>query len=330
MAITNDTVVPKVIAAAFLVEYRKARVFSARTNNTWRSSLRSAGDTVIVNTPGSATAITDYTANSSITYANADVGTPITLTVDKVKAWSIKFDDLNAAKSSLNVLRQQVVEQGQELANIVDRDVKAAMDATNNANSARNTIGAGYGPDISIDFNEKAAGETDAIRLENLKLNAYHRMLDLEDVPLQGRWAIVGPYTAELIRTIAAANDRILAGPRDSLGNTILNNGVMGSFQGFTWYVSNQIGSIAGAKAKVDPSATTRGNPAVSANNAWEPMYVGNDSATAFVDQISRTEQIRLQTTFADAVRGLYSYGSKVIRQNRVLRGTVSIANVPA
>lgn len=330
MAINNTTVVPQIIAAAFLVEYRKNRVFTDRTNNTWRSALRSAGDTVIVNTPGSASAITDYTANSTVSYADADVGTPITLTIDRVKAWSIKFDDLNAAKSSLPVLRQQVTEQAQELANVVDRDVKAAMDDTNNASPGSNTAGAGYGPDISIDYTEKGASANDAIRLENFKLNAYHRILDLADVPLNGRWAIVGPYTAELIRTIAAANDRILAGPRDSIGNRLLNNGVMGDFQGFTWYVSNQIGSLFGANARVQPTANTRGNPAVTAGNAWEPIYVGNDSATAFVDQISRTEQIRLQTTFADAVRGLYSYGAKVIRQNRVLRGNVAIANVPS
>jgi len=36
--------------------------------------------------------------------------------------------------------------------------------------------------------------------------------------------------------------------------------------------------------------------------------------AITFADQIVKTEALRLQTTFADAVRALHVYGGKVVR----------------
>ena len=319
MAIDNTTVVPRIIAAAFLVAYRKARVFADRTNNTWRSALRNAGDTVIINQPGTGS-ISDYTSGGTVTYGDADVGTPITLSIDKVKSWAIKFDDLEAAKASLPVLQQQVQESANELALVVDRDVKASMDAVGGATDPGSSL------DLALNQNSPA--------LTDMKLNAFHRLLDLQDVPLEGRFVIVGPYTAEYIRTVAAANDRILAGPRDSVGNQLLNNGVMGSFQGFTWYVSNNRASgstdstvLGTARAAAAATANSRRVSAVASGRVAEPMYIGNNSATAFVEQINRTEQIRLQTTFADAIRGLYSYGSKVIKPERLIRANIAIQN---
>ncbi|MYF38266.1 MAG: hypothetical protein F4219_05795 [Gammaproteobacteria bacterium] len=329
MAINNTTVVPQVIAAAFLVEYRKARVFSQRTNNTWRSSLRSAGDRVIINRPGPGS-VSDYSANATITYGNADVGTPVTLTIDKTKAWSLKFDDLQAAMSSLPVLTQQVQESAQELANVVDRDVRSAMEEDST------TLPGGRGPDTSTtaaaaagdfdDGNQRYGLDYDAASLEDLQLQTAHRRLDLSDVPRTGRWVIVGPYMAELIQKIALANDRVLAGPRDSIGNQLISNGLMGNFAGFDWYVSNNMNSDYTATA-ASKSGDTEAKPA---NSAREVVYFGNDTATAFVDQVSRTEQIRLQTTFADAVRGLYSYGSKVVENGRLLKRRFEIVKVPA
>ena len=296
MAINNTTVVPVVVAAAFLVEYRKLRVYSDRTNNTWRNALRSSGDTVIVNTP-QAGAVTDYAANGTVSYANADVGTPTTLTVDKVKSWSLKFDDLQRAQASLPVLTAAVTETAQVLAETVDADVRAAMvagatDVTTN---------------LALNHNK-----TGGLKVDDLRLSAFHRILDTANVPRTGRWAIIGPYTAEILQKIALANDQLLASSRGAVGEQLLN-GSLGTFAGFNWYVG--------------PS--TWSNYSASGNTANEELIFGNDSATAFVDQVTRTEQLRLPNTFADAIRGLYSYGAKVVRGNRLVKVTAAVTNVP-
>ena len=43
-------------------------------------------------------------------------------------------------------------------------------------------------------------------------------------------------------------------------------------------------------------------------------VQAGHPMATTFGTQISETEALRLQSTFADGVRGLHVYGAKVVR----------------
>jgi hypothetical protein len=45
----------------------------------------------------------------------------------------------------------------------------------------------------------------------------------------------------------------------------------------------------------------------------------GNRSAISYVGQVAEVEAVRLQTTFADAARGLYVYGAKVTRPEALL-----------
>jgi hypothetical protein len=46
--------------------------------------------------------------------------------------------------------------------------------------------------------------------------------------------------------------------------------------------------------------------------------------AISFADQIVKTQAFVLQTTFADAVRGLHVYGGKVIRPDALAAVTVT------
>ena len=292
MAITNATVIPKVIAAQMLLAFRDATVFTSRVNNTWRSQLNNGGNTVIINRPGPAS-IQDYTIDGTITYTNADVGAPIELSLSKQKSWSIKFDDINAALSVLDVLQSAVVEHGVKLAETVDTDVRAAMvaDATG-------------GPAIALDHDDAELG------VEDLLTPQLNRIMDVNKLPRQGRWAIIAPYTAEVVQKISMSNDHILASPT----RTNLVNGNLGSFGGITFYVAPDTWSGFNSGQK----------------KATETIVYGVDSATAFIDQVRRTEQLRLQNTFADAVRGLYTYGVKVIDPTRIFKSTATITNIPA
>lgn len=291
MAISNATVVPKIIAAQMLLPFRQAITFASRTNNTWRSQLNAGGNEVIINTPAAAS-VADYSANDTITYTNADVGDAISLTLGKVKHWAIKFDDLNAALSSLPVLQSSVTEHGIALANQVDADVRAAMDT-----------GATAGPALAFDHSK-------TLSFESLKLPQLHRVMDLQRVPKRGRFLIVGPYTAEVISKVAIANDQVLAS--GNMNNLV--NGRLGSFAGFDIVVA-------------DPTHSTYKS---ADKSATETAFFGVNSATAFIDRIRKTERLRLQSTFADAVRGLYEYGVKVIDGKRIFKSAVTITKVPA
>lgn len=290
MAITNDTVIAKVIASQLLLAFRQAIVFSGRTNNAYRSLLNAGGNEITINRPGDAS-VSDYAAKGTVTYADADVGAPVKLTLNKTKAWSVKFDDIQASLSNTDVLAAAVREHGVALAEQVDKDVRAGMVADATA-----------GPALTADHN--AAN----LSIDSFSLSAMHRLMDLQNIPRAGRFMIVGPYSAELIQRIAL-KDSVLLTQGGSLAN-----GSIGSFAGFTFYVAP--GGFTDYKA--------------STKKATETLLYGVDSATAFIDTIRRTERLRLESTFADAVRGLYSYGYKVIEPTHLYKSEMVISNVPA
>ena len=292
MTLDNTTTVPKIVAANLLAKLRQSQVFAARTNSTYRSQLNAYGDEVIINTPADAT-ISDYTANGTVTYGNADVGAPVTLNLTKRKAWAVKLDDLDKAKSKPNVMASAVQEHGVKLAETSDADVRAAMDA-----------GATDGPAITMDHS------SEDLSVDDLKFPVMHRLLDLQNVPRGGRFLIIDPYAAEVLQRIALKNDVLLAG--QNTGN--LANGTIGSFAGFNIYVAPGVYSTFAANTK----------------KATSTAFYGSDTATAFIDRVNKTERLRLQNTFADAVRGLYEYGYKVIDGNRLFKSAVTVDKVPS
>ena len=291
MALDNTTTVPKIVAATLLAKLRQSQVFAARTNATYRSQLNEAGDEVIINTPADA-AISDYTANGTVTYNNADVGSPVTLSLTKRKAWGVKLDDLNKAASRPDVMASAVAEHAVKLAETTDADVRAAMDA-----------GATDGPALTVDHSGNK------LMLDSFKFATLHRLLDLNNVSRSNRFLIVGPYAAEALQRLALKNDVLLAGT----GTESLANGSIGSFGGFN------ISVAPGAYSTYNTTSMT----------ATETVFFGTDEATAFIDRVNKTERLRLQETFADAVRGLYEYGYKVIDSKRIFKSAMTVNKVP-
>ena len=73
-----------------------------------------------------------------------------------------------------------------------------------------------------------------------------------------------------------------------------LKNGFVGNVLNFDMYQSNRCVALAGTK-----------------HNA---IMAGSYDSIAFVQQIIESEVLRLETRFADAVRGLHVWGSRVIK----------------
>lgn len=322
MAIDNTTVVPKLVAAALLRQYYNSRVYAARVNNTWRNQLNAYGDTVIINRPAEAS-IGDYT-KQDITYAAADVGSPLELSMDKTKMWAIQFDDLDRAVSRIDLLQESTREYGVKLAEVVDADVRNVM-----LGNRQKTGGKGTGID-PVDMTDhlksldvwKSGGVAskvpDSIGTEDLGLDVIHRIMDVQNIPTQGRWAVVNPYFAQVVRRIALKSDRILTSPSTAIGR-VVDNGLMGEFAGFRWYVDS------GNHATI----TASGSAANKVASAKQTMLFGVDSATAFIDQIRKTERLRLQTRFSDAVRGLYKYGADVVYERRLFTADFTMTGIP-
>ena len=305
MAISNDTVVAKVVAAQLLLAYRQRRVFSQRVNNTWRNALNNGGNEVLINRPV-AGSVADYTSSTTVAYGtSANVNaTALSLQIGGTggigkggvsKYWTVKLDDLEAAMTSVGLLQASVVEYGAALADQVDDDVRSAMLATTN------TV-----PDRTIDL-DTIAGNKNGLDIYGFE--TMHKALDWKRVPRQGRWLIVGPAFAEAMQKSALSSEVMLSSPQTAA----LANGRIGTVAGFDVYLADPKHSAFTAKAGAkDPFYT-------------ETLVAGVDSATAFIDRIRKTERLRLEESFADAVRGLYQYNAAIIQSDRILKASYKI-----
>jgi N4-gp56 family major capsid protein len=122
--------------------------------------------------------------------------------------------------------------------------------------------------------------------------NVYQKLVDLSvlmdqvNLPAEGRYAIVPPW----VKGLLLQNSTFVTASQPSV---VLNG---------------QIGQIAGLNILVSNNVKTTGTAPVVSH-----IMAGHPSALAYAEQIVGVEGIRLEGSFADAVRGLHLYGAKVL-----------------
>ncbi|OHE66412.1 MAG: hypothetical protein A2001_19285 [Treponema sp. GWC1_61_84] len=118
-------------------------------------------------------------------------------------------------------------------------------------------------------------------------LSLVARRLDEAKVSRAGRWIVVPPWFAQKITL-----SKIVA---ETSNSEVLSSGFVGHYVGFDIFMSPNVPNTTSAK--------------------WKIM-AGTSEGMTYADQIVETEAIRLETNFADALRGLYVYAGKVIQPN--------------
>lgn len=122
--------------------------------------------------------------------------------------------------------------------------------------------------------------------------NVYQKFVDLSvlmdqvNLPAGGRYVIVPPW----VKGLLLQNSTFVTASQPS----VVLNGQVGQIAGLNILVSNNV-------------KTTGTSPVVS------HMIAGHPSALAYAEQIVNLEGLRLEGSFADAVRGLRLYGAKVL-----------------
>ena len=117
------------------------------------------------------------------------------------------------------------------------------------------------------------------------------KTLDELNIPEEGRYIVMSPEFISLLKQ-SELRQAYLTGD----GTSPLRNGEVGTVDRFTVYQSNMLFT--------DTSGATSG-----ATN----VLAGHPKAITFASQFTNSETVRLESTFADAVRGLKVYGSKVV-----------------
>jgi hypothetical protein len=120
--------------------------------------------------------------------------------------------------------------------------------------------------------------------------------MDELNVPETGRWLVIPPWIAGMIKK-SDLKDASLTGD----GKSTLRTGKLGMIDRFTLYSNNNL-SGTGASSSVPTK-----------------VLAGTRDAVTFASQFVKTETLRLQNTFGDAIRGLNVYGFKTSKADALV-----------
>tara|TARA_B100000768_G_scaffold120211_1_gene111210 strand:- start:532 stop:1605 length:1074 start_codon:yes stop_codon:yes gene_type:complete len=328
--------------------FRKATVVGDITNNEYFGELATQGDTVrIIKEPE--ISVSSYARGTVINPQDLD-DEDFSLVVDKANYFAFKIDDIEEAHSHVNFMQLAVDRAAYRLADQFDQDVLGylagykqstihssadAVNTTSRGDKAVTTAGTdelltsmkltkgSFGNittssagDHSIPLAARLPGATalpTATASPAMVVARMKRLLDQQQVDTQGRWLCVDPVFMELL---ADEDSRFMNADFGESGG--LRNGlVLKNFHGFRVYTSSNLPAVGEGSGK---SGTA------NSNTDFGVLVAGHDSAVATAEQINKTETYRDPDSFADIVRGMQIYGSKILRPEAIVTAKYNAA----
>jgi hypothetical protein len=276
---------PEVWNANLLVALEKSHVYGAAgvVNRDYEGDIANYGDTVHITSLAEPT-IGTYTPHTDITIEDVD-DTDATLLIDQAKYFAFEVDDVEKrqAFNGGRILTEQARKAAYKLRDTADAYVAGLMAA---GVSAGNLVA-----------EQTLAAAADAYDL----LVDLGTILDEDNVPDGGRWAVVTPAFYGLL----LKDDRFV-GTGDAQAAATRVNGIVGEAAGFSIRKSNNAPNGPGA-------------------GAGKLIIAGYNGAVTYAEQINKTEATRKEKGFADIVKGLHLYGAKVVRPTGLAAADVII-----
>ncbi|CAB5220404.1 hypothetical protein UFOVP236_48 [uncultured Caudovirales phage] len=284
--------IPEIWSGKLQVKFYKSTVLGEITNNDWEGEIKGQGDKVKIRTIPTIT-IRDYTKGMNLTN-EVPVSTPLELTIDNGKYFSVVIDDVDAAQADVKLMDMFTNDASQQmkigidalvLSGIKDGAASANKGATAGAISGNLNLGTDASP---VGFSKTTALDT----ILNMGL-----ALDEQNVPEEGRWIVLPAWAGALIKG-SELRQAYLTG--DSVSP--LRNGKIGMIDRFTVYLSNNL-------------------PKTGDGDSY--IMAGTRDAVSFASQITNVETLRAQSTFGNIMRGLNVFGYKVTKPEALVNGVI-------
>jgi hypothetical protein len=262
-------------------------------NRDYEGDIQGVGSTVHVRTLGSVT-MGSWTTNGTISYQDL-APTAETLVISDAQYFAVKVDDVDAAQNDIAALAKYARRAAVAVNNKVDAKIQGVYASALTANKITGASSAA----ITLDSSSTALTGIYPVMVE-----AGVR-LDVQNAPTEGRFFIVDPATYALL-----LNDTTHFIRSTELGDRMVQQGTIadggrpgfvGQCAGFSIYKSNAVPSASGAKY----------------------LLYGVEGAISYAAQIKSVEMIRLETTFATALRGLLLHGAGVFAEASKMLGHV-------
>lgn len=288
MAVT--TFIPELWSARLLYALERAHVATNLVNRNYEGEISNHGDTVHINTIGAIT-VKSYTKNTDIDAPETLTTTDQTLVIDQAKYFNFQVDDVDKVQAAGELVDTAMGRAAYALADVSDAYLLGVIAA---GAAAGNTIGSTAAP-VAL---------TAANVYENIvKLKTK---LDKANVPNTGRTIVVPPD----VHSLLLLDDRF-AKSTATAGQEALINGLVGRIAGFDVYMSNNVKTGTGTDTGKTP---------------YFEITAQITDATTYAEQIIKTEAYRMESRFADAVKGLHVYGAKVTDGTKIAKILASVS----
>ncbi len=292
---SNAGIIPTYWSATLLEDLRKELVFGSLTNSEYIGNIK-YGQTLKVFSV-SDVKIVDYSPDTGFGSGVPDrayAKEAATLTIDQAKAFQFFVEDLEDRAVLVDLMSNIMRETTYSLRDIVDQYIAGKFES-------------GATPAFT-DANKNEINKA----LQNVE-DFYELLVDVDalmnknNVPQNGRWIVVPPE----LRALLLKDNRFVANASSPQAYMTLLNGEVGQAAGFTVKMSNNV-------------------PKLTASLAGSlRFYAGTNDALAFAYDVEKIETYRPENRFADAVKGLFVYGGKVIRPKCVYKVAVEYPIVP-
>lgn len=278
--------VPEVWSAKILDKLNKTMVLANLCNRDYEGEISAYGDTVRINEIGDI-AINDYTKNSTTALTIQELtDAQQILEINRARYFAFKLDDVDQAQTKPKLMEKAIERAAYNMSDDIDTYIAEHMSS-----------GGFFAGTNSTQLGSTVTALSVTSTLVITALGWAARILDQNNVPGMGRWAVVSPAVHH--QMIAA---RIV---QDTSNSNYLTGGpnAVGNFYGFNIYVSNNVylGS--------------------AASSQYHCLF-GNSMGVTFANQLTKVEAFDLGAAgFGDAVKGLNLYGMKITRPAAILRG---------
>lgn len=278
------------------------------------------------------------------------VGNAMTVTVTEGDYYGFEVEDIETFLANPKYVQKAIENAGDALARSADRWIFGQMltAASTSTANAFGFQGGSYTGATSI-YNKQGTA-TDA------SANAiYYNLVDLgakmDDnlVPEEGRWITIPSFAKA-----AFLKSPLFVGAAAAGSQSARDKGYLGDIAGFKvitigrnewsdysvadasgnmykWATASASGNVAYANGEVHANSVRDlyksvdgAMTVVDHSGNYNTLYgvAGHNDAYTFIDALTKTEQLRLEGSFADAWRGLHVYGGGAVRPNWLFKAS--------
>lgn len=321
--------VPTIWSARLLSNLHAKQVLAGLTTREYEGEIKGAGDTVRVFGVGAVT-VACYEPNkatASVLYCTLN-DNYMTIVVEKADYFGLKMEDIEVAQSKPAYVNELTKEAGISLAKRSDAYLynlmhDAAISTTSNCWGKKGGSSgcSGYGPRpacahgcVVTKYLWKCGCAVSSVYNNLVRIG-----VTLDDLlaPEDGRFVVCPSFLKQAFLT----DDRFVA--NNSAGQAgMRDRGVLGAIAGFEVITMPKV-----AFTNYDTAASGGDAWAVNCTDLYRAI-VGVKGAAAYVETISKIENLRLEGYFADAIRGLHVYGGGVLRPEWLMAVSADDPNV--